>query len=84
MLFRSLKDTDTWILSCAKALISGGHLAVVVGEGMQAGKLLRVAKPTIQAAEKAKLTFVTSASVERFDPATKMKKIEYILVFKKP
>ena len=79
-----LKDTDTWILSCAKALISGGHLAVVVGEGMQAGKLLRVAKPTIQAAEKAKLTFVTSASVERFDPATKMKKIEYILVFKKP
>ena len=79
-----LKDTDTWILACAKALVSGGHLAVVVGEGMQAGKLLRVAKPTIQAAEKAKLTFVTSASVERFDPATKMKKIEYILVFKKP
>ncbi|MBQ9241904.1 MAG: hypothetical protein IJ165_01520 [Proteobacteria bacterium] len=79
-----LKDTDTWILSCAKALVSGGQLAVVVGEGMQSGKLLRVAKPTIQAAEKAKLSFVTSASIERFDPATKMKKIEYILVFKKP
>ena len=79
-----LKDTDNWIQASANALVKGGHLAIVVGEGMQAGKLLRVAKPTIQAAEKAKLSFVTSASVERFDPATKMKKIEYILVFSKP
>ena len=79
-----LKDTDTWMASCAKALVSGGHLAVIVGEGMQSGKTLRVAKPTIAAAEKAHLKLVTSASVDRHDPATKMKKIEYILVFEKP
>lgn len=80
---RWLKDTDRWVEACAKALVPGGHLAVVVGEGMQAGKTLRVAKPTLQAAEKAHLKFVTSASVDRHDPATKMKKIEYILVFEK-
>ena len=80
---RWLKDTDAWVAASAKALITGGHLAVVVGEGMQSGKTLRVAKPTIQAAEKAGLKFVTSASVDRHDPATKQKKIEYILVFEK-
>lgn len=78
-----LKDTDQWVASCAKALVKGGHLAVVVGEGMQAGKLLRVAKPTINAAEKAGLRMVTTASVDRHDPATRMKKVEYILVFEK-
>ncbi len=78
-----LKDTDKWVAACAKALVSGGHLAVVVGEGMQSGKTLRVAKPTIQAAEKAHLKLITSASVDRHDPATKMKKVEYILVFEK-
>ena len=79
-----LKDTDQWIAASAKALVSGGHLAVVVGEGMQNGKRLRVANPTIQAAQKAGLKLVTSASVDRFDPATKIKKVEYILVFEKP
>lgn len=78
-----LKDTDTWIKACAKRLLPNGHIAIVVGEGMHAGQLLRVAKPTINAAQKAGLTFITSASVDRRDPATKMKKIEYILVFKK-
>ena len=78
-----LKDTDNWVAAAAKALVPNGYLAVIVGEGMQGGKLLRVAKPTIAAAQKANLTFVTSASVDRFDPATKMKKIEYILVFQK-
>lgn len=80
---RWLKDTDIWMNACGKALTIGGHIAVVVGEGMQSGKLLRVAKPTIAAAQKAGLAFLTSASVERTDPATKMKKIEYILVFRK-
>ena len=79
-----LKDTDQWMAACAKALVHGGKMAVVVGEGMQGGRLLRVAKPTIAAAQKAGLSFVTSASVDRFDPATRMKKIEYILVFEKP
>ncbi len=78
-----LKDTDRWVASCARALVKGGHLAVVVGEGMQGDKTLRVAKPTIQAAEKTGMKLVTSASVDRHDPATKMKKIEYILVFEK-
>ncbi len=78
-----LKDTDQWVASAAKALVTGGRLAVVVGEGMQAGKLLRVAKPTINAAQKAGLKLVTSASVDRHDPATRMKKVEYILVFEK-
>lgn len=79
-----LKDTDQWMAACAKALTKGGKMAVVVGEGMQGGRLLRVAKPTMAAAQKAGLNFVTSASVDRFDPATRMKKIEYILVFEKP
>ena len=78
-----LKDTDQWMAACAKALVNGGKMAVVVGEGMQGGRLLRVAKPTMAAAQKAGLSFVTSASVDRFDPATRMKKIEYIIVFEK-
>ena len=78
-----LRDTDRWVAACANALLPKGHLAVVVGEGMHAGKTLRVAKPTIQAATKAGLHLVTSASVDRHDPATKMKKVEYILVFEK-
>ena len=78
-----LKDTDKWIAASANALLPGGHLAVVVGEGMQGGKRLRVANPTIQAANRAGLKLLTSASVDRFDPATKIKKVEYILVFEK-
>jgi len=78
-----LKDTDAWVEAAARALVPGGRLAVVVGEGIQAGRSLKVAKPTMNAACKAGLDFVCSASVDRFDPATHAKKIEYVLVFEK-
>ncbi len=78
-----LKDTDDWMASAANALAIGGKIAIVVGEGIQAGRSLKVAKPTMNAAQRAGLKFVCSASVDRKDPATNQKKIEYILVFEK-
>ena len=78
-----LKDTDDWMASAANALAVGGKIAIVVGEGIQAGRSLKVAKPTMNAAQRAGLKFVCSASVDRKDPATNQKKIEYILVFEK-
>ena len=78
-----LKATDDWMASAANALAIGGRIAVVVGEGIQAGRSLKVAKPTMNAAQRAGLRFVCSASVDRKDPATDQKKIEYILVFEK-
>ena len=78
-----LKDTDDWMASAANALSIGGRMAIVVGEGIQAGRSLKVAKPTMNAARRAGLKFVCSASVDRKDPATNQKKIEYILVFEK-
>lgn len=78
-----LKDTDQWIEANAKTLKAGGKMAIIVGEGMSAGRSLKVAKPTTDAAEKAGLRFISSACVERKDPATNTKKLEYILVFEK-
>ncbi len=78
-----LKDTDNWMASAANALSIGGRIAIVVGEGIQAGRSLKVAKPTMSAAQRAGLKFVCCASVDRRDPATDQKKIEYIIVFEK-
>lgn len=78
-----LKDTDQWIEAAASVLKPGGKMAIVVGEGMSAGQNLKVAKPTTLAAEKAGLTSIALACVERKDPATEAKKLEYILVFEK-
>ena len=78
-----LRDTDDWMASAANALAIGGRIAIVVGEGIQAGRSLKVARPTMNAAQRAGLKFVCCASVDRKDPATEQKKIEYIIVFEK-
>ncbi|MFA5623830.1 MAG: hypothetical protein WC966_02075 [Bradymonadales bacterium] len=77
------KDTNAWMLAAAKSMRSGGKMAVIVGEGISRGRTYKVAAPTKEAAARAKLEFIASGAVERRDPATQAKKIEYILAFRK-
>ncbi len=79
-----LADTRQWMHTVGQRITPAGRMAVVVGEGIAAGRHYAVAEPTKEAAEAAGLRFVCGAAVERIDPALKRRKQEHILLFERP
>lgn len=77
-------STEAWTMAVAKVLAPGGHLAIVVGDGISHGRLLEARGPTMDAAAGAALTPFATASIERADPATGLAKREHVLVFRRP
>jgi len=76
--------TEKWTMAASRVLVPGGHLAVVVGDGISHGRLLEARGPTNDAALAAALVPYAAASIERADPATGLAKREHALVYRRP
>jgi DNA modification methylase len=79
-----LADTHAWQKAAADALKPGGHLVVVIGDGLAPSGIIDTSRPTEDAAQAAGLVNVARASVERTDHARDTIRWEHILAYRKP
>ena len=77
------KDTEAWTAAVAKSLVRGGHLVVVIGDGLTPAGAIDTSAVTEKAGLAAGLTSVARASVERADPGRDTTRWEHIFAFKK-
>jgi SAM-dependent methyltransferase len=78
------RDTDLWTRNAAEALAPGGHLVVLIGDGLLPGGVVDSAQPTLDAAARAGLELVAGASVERPEHAGLTNRREHAFAFAKP
>lgn len=78
------QDTGRWIASAARALRPGGHLAIVVGDGLVHDTVVEAAPVTGEAAQAVGLVPRAVASLARPDHARGSARWEHALVFRKP
>lgn len=77
-------DTDAWMGAAARALAPGGHLVVVIGDGLTPAGTIDTSEPSEAAARAAGLQSVARASVARIDHARDTTRWEHILCWVKP
>ncbi len=77
-------DTREWTRRATGALVVGGHLVVVVGDGMTPSGVVDAAGPTEDAGRYAGLERVARATVDRVDHARGTSRREHAFVFRKP
>jgi len=78
------RDTDLWTRNAALSLAAGGHLVVVIGDGLLPSGIVDAAQPTLDAASRAGLELVAGASVERPEHAGLTNRREHAFAFRKP
>lgn len=78
------QDTNVWTRSAAGVLRSGGHLVIVIGDGLHPAGAVDTSEATEVAALGAGLRPVARASVERPDYARQSSRWEHVFVFRKP
>ncbi len=78
------RDTDLWTRNASRALVAGGHLVVVIGDGLLPSGIVDAAQPTLDAATRAGLSFIAGASVERPEHAGLTNRREHAFAFRKP
>jgi SAM-dependent methyltransferase len=76
-------DTAAWTARAAAALKPGGHLVVVIGDGLTPTGAIDASEPTEQGARAAGLESAARASVERIDHAREASRWEHCFVFQK-
>ena len=81
---RWVTDTEAWTQNVADQLRPGGHLVVVIGDGLTPSGAIDTSAPTEDAAKKAGLISVARASVEREDHARRATRWEHCFLFRKP
>jgi len=77
------RDTREWTLAVARALAPGGHLVVVIGDGLTPAGEVDASAPTEEAAKAAELRPVARASLARPDHARKTMRWEHVFAFEK-
>lgn len=77
-------STFTWEKSAAAALAPGGHLVIVIGDGLAPGGPIDTSEPTEAGAKAAGLVSVARASLERPDHARGTSRWEHVFAFRKP
>lgn len=77
------EDTRRWVKACAKALVPGGKLVVVQGDGNVGGKLIDSLGPLDEAASAAELSRLARVSVERWDEGLDNVRGEHVLAYVK-
>lgn len=77
-------DTDAWTHAAAESLRPGGHLVIVIGDGLTPSGAIDTSSPTEVSARKAGLEPVARASVERADHAREATRWEHAFIFRKP
>lgn len=78
------QDTDRWTAAAAAALKPGGHLVVVIGDGVAPGGAIDTSSSSDEAARAAGLVSVARASVEREDHARDGTRWEHVLCWQRP
>jgi hypothetical protein len=78
------RDTAQWTERAARALASGGHLVVIVGDGWVPSGVVDAAAPSVAAAERAGLELLAGASLERPDSGGRARLREHVFAFRKP
>lgn len=76
-------DTAAWTRQAAEALAPGGHLVVVIGDGLTPTGTVDTSEPTEEAGVAAGLASVARASVERVDHARGTTRWEHCFVFRR-
>jgi SAM-dependent methyltransferase len=76
-------DTDRWTANVAHTLVAGGHLVVVIGDGLLPSGIVDASQPTLDAARRAGLELVAGASVERPEHAGLTNRREHAFAFRK-
>lgn len=79
-----IADTDAWTAAVAACLRPGGHLVVVIGDGLTPTGFVDTSEPTESAARKAGLVSVARATVDRLDHARGAVRPEHVFAFRKP
>ncbi|TVQ91038.1 MAG: hypothetical protein EA397_11120 [Deltaproteobacteria bacterium] len=77
-------DTALWTAACARALRQGGHLVVVVGDGLTPTGPVDTLGASSAAAQAAGLEKLARASLLRPDHARESARWEHVLVWRKP
>ena len=73
-------DTALWIEKQASQLNSGGHMLIVVGDGIVGGKLVDALFPTVESMKKSGMEIVARASADRPDHARSAIRIEHLVM----
>ena len=76
-------DTSAWIQKQASGLNPGGHMAIVVGDGLVGGKLVDALFPTTEAMQKAGIEVIARASADRPDHARNAIRTEHLVLGRK-
>lgn len=76
-------DTTAWIHKQASGLNPGGHMAIVVGDGLVGGKLVDALFPTTEAMQAAGIEVIARASADRPDHARNAIRTEHLVLGRK-
>ncbi|TNE92278.1 MAG: hypothetical protein EP330_02120 [Deltaproteobacteria bacterium] len=76
--------TAAWTTSVANALLPGGHLVIVIGDGLTPAGPIDASEITEKAAQVAGLESVARASLERPDHARRSTRWEHVFAYRKP
>jgi len=77
-------DTERWTAAAAGALAPGGHLVLVIGDGLVPSGAIDSARPSADSAIRAGLELRAAASLERPDHGGRTHRSEHVLAFRKP
>jgi hypothetical protein len=77
------RDTHRWVRTAARALRPGGHLAVVVGDGLVGGRPVDAVGPIGEAARAEGLERVARATVERWDEGVERMRPEHAVLYRR-
>ncbi|MBW1880638.1 MAG: hypothetical protein JRJ84_19960 [Deltaproteobacteria bacterium] len=77
------RDTREWTRAVARCLAPGGHLVVVIGDGLTPAGEVDASAPTEAAAKAADLSAVARASLARPDHARGSVRWEHVFAFRK-
>ncbi len=76
-------DTQRWVRIASKALLPGGHLAVVIGDGIVGGRPVDSLGPVGESAHAEGLVRVARATVERWDDGADRMRPEHAVLYQK-
>lgn len=77
-------DSMKWVKAAGRALVPGGRLVVVIGDGNVGGKRVDSLQPIDEGARANGLKFVARASVERWDEGLRTVRLEHGAVWERP
>lgn len=81
---RWVRDTASWMESASKCLNPGGHLVIVIGDGLTPTGTVDTVSASQEGANKAGLELVARASLLRPDHARDSGRWEHVFAFQRP